>query len=232
MFKRLVMPAILLVVAFFGYSYWKHGSIDFRVNIGAKQVTSDIADQAKRGIPAAEFIEGQHWERLEEPLFVTKENVTMLFSYACVHCARLEEAYEDFAYIGSKPEMAYVPAPWGRNRVEAMRYYALEHLGHEALHPEYLKARHAGFRKFPGDEMFFVRMGFPQLAEVFNKTYQRQSFAEKFHRDRQVVQALTPHMNATPAIAVSGKYRVMIENITSGYDEIVAVSDWLMATQP
>jgi thiol:disulfide interchange protein DsbA len=180
---------------------------------------------------AQEFREGEHYQRVGNPVAMPDDQVVVTdgFGYPCPACRRFLP-YMD-SYMADLPDyvtvehMPIVLQPgWD---LYARAYYTAEVMGiAEETHEPMFKALHderRQFRSFEDIADFYADYGVS--AETFLNTSQSFAVDARMRQNRNDVR--TYGIRGTPAVVVQGKWRVSPNGLGS-YDQMIAVIDHLV----
>lgn len=160
---------------------------------------------------AAQFEEGKHYLKL--PIAVetddpSKIEVVEVFSYACIHCYRLEPTLETWKQtLPADVDFRRLPLVSSRLEDLAKAFYAAESLGvQKQLHMAIFEAIHEhGIDMTRRD---YLRRWFEREAQVgedaFNEAF--DSFGVQGRVRQADAQARSYRISATPTIVVNGRY--------------------------
>ncbi len=187
--------------------------------------------------PAAPFEEGKHYFKIETPEGyrpIDGVKVTEVFSYLCSHCASFEPYIENWhAKQPESVEFDRIPVEFGRAiwSLYARAYVTASVLGIEDVaHKPMMDALWKDKRQMRSMEElaeFYSQFGVD--AEKFVAT--SKSFAVDMRMKREQQQVREAGVNGTPSMIVNGKYRVSAGGAVSGFDQILAVVDYLVAQE-
>ena len=188
--------------------------------------------------PAAEpqYQEGVHYARLPVPVDTNSPDrieVVEVFSYACVHCYRLDPILED--WIGKLPEdVAFLRVPAIFNQTWALLawlFYAAEALGvQEQVHAPIFDATHRrgqDLRNLESAEKLFE-----QEAGVSPEDFRKALNSFDVHnRLRQAdAKGRAYRLTGVPSLIVNGKYRIETE-MASTQAGMLKIADFLIAQE-
>ena len=184
--------------------------------------------------PAGEFVEGEHYFLLENPVRVRGDSIEVLeyFSYACPHCYNLEpdlkawtEANADTIRVVRSP--LYANPLWAHF---ARTYFAFEELGViEDNHYAFFAALHDGGLNLITPEAVAGWIdGRGTTSEDFHKAYESAAVDRKMRQaDRRQRQM---QIASVPALIVHGKYLVRGTR-SIGLNRMLAVVDYLIGLE-
>lgn len=172
---------------------------------------------AKVGVTAAaaaDFVEGTHYVRLDEPLPTqdkSKIEVVEFFWYGCVHCFHFEPALR--AWASRQPDDVYMrgsPALWNKTMgLHAQAFYTAQALGVlDKLHEPLFAALNVEPKVKLNDESsiqkFFAKYGVDKAD--FSKAF--NSFGVASQVKQADARARSTGIEGTPELLVNGKYRI------------------------
>ena len=160
----------------------------------------------------SQFIEGRDYTLLEKPRRIRGERIELIefFSYACVHCYRLEPILKDWI-PSQKDEIEFVQIPavmssyWS---ILGKHYYTLKRLEKlDSHHIGIFNAIHSSGRIFDSEEKLFdfvktTNLEFGAYEEIF------RSIEVKSDIQRASQMARRLKISAVPTFVVQGKYVV------------------------
>ena len=160
----------------------------------------------------SQFIEGRDYTLLEKPRRIRGERIELIefFSYACVHCYRLEPILEDWI-PNQKDEIEFVQIPavmssyWS---ILGKHYYTLKRLEKlDSHHIGIFNAIHSSGRIFDSEEKLF---DFVKTTNIefgsYEETYRSIEVKSDIQRANQMARRLK--IAAVPTFVVQGKYVV------------------------
>ena len=192
--------------------------------------------EAQNASPAAQYQEGIHYARLPVPVETERPDRIELveaFSYACIHCYRLDPALEE--WIGKLPEdVAFlrVPAIFNPTWAQLARlFYAAEALGvQEQVHGPIFDALHlhgVDLRKPElAAELFQREAGV--APEDFRKTL--ESFGLHNRLRQADAKGRAYRLTGVPTLIVNGKYRIETE-MANNQAAMLKIADFLIAQE-
>ena len=159
-----------------------------------------------------------------------KIEVLEFFWFGCPHCYNFEPVLDPWIKkLPKDVQFRRVPAMFNEEYAQGARaYYALEAIGEEQrLHKALFEAVHTGARLRVADEAALTEWLAKQGVDTkkFAAAYRSFSVEGKLKRAVQLTQAYK--IEGVPAMAVSGKYVVITDNIKS-FDQMVGVADFLI----
>ena len=159
-----------------------------------------------------------------------KIEVIEFFWYGCPHCYNFEPVLDSWVKkLPKDVQFRRVPAIFNEEWAQSARaYYALEAIGEgQRLHKPLFDAVHTGARLKVANEAALTEWLGKQGVDTkkFAAAYRSFSVEGKIKRAAQITQAYK--IEGVPAMAVSGKYVVITDNIKS-FDHMVAIADYLI----
>ena len=163
---------------------------------------------------AADFEEGKHYFRIEEPQTLTKPTgrveVVEVFSYACGACAMFQPELDKWrATAPAEAAFSYLPAAWNANwEAFARAYYAADALGLQTRsHRAVFKALHndrVPLRTIDDIANWYTKFGVTR--EQFMQAYSSPETDAKIAKSKAMVPGW--QVDSTPTLVVAGKWRV------------------------
>ena len=160
----------------------------------------------------SQFIEGRDYTLLEKPRRIRGERIELIefFSYACVHCYRLEPILKDWI-PNQQDEIEFVQIPavmssyWS---ILGKHYYTLKRLEKlDSHHIGIFNAIHSSGRIFDSEEKLF---DFVKTTNIefgsYEETYRSIEVKSDIQRANQMARRLK--IAAVPTFVVQGKYVV------------------------
>ena len=178
------------------------------------------------------FIEGQHYQKIEEPVRTRdskKVEVVELFWYGCPHCFKLEPALN--RWIKDMPEeVDFFRSPAIFNpvwKLHAQAYYTGEALQvTDKTHEAVFHALHKEKKKLKDKAAlasFYADHGVKKAD--FEKTF--DSFGVRSQVKQAEARAANYGIRGVPAVVVNGKYRVSVQSAGSE-KKLFEVVDYLI----
>ena len=178
------------------------------------------------------YIEGTHYERLEEPVRTadpSRIEVVELFWYGCTHCYHFEPLLAKWRpTIGKDVDFHRSPAMWNKlMAVHAQAYYAAETLGVlEKLNQPLFDALNVNRKRLETEDEIaeiFVANGVKDadFHKVFNSFGVQSKVKQADARQRSY------KTTGTPEIIVNGKYRVSAR-LAGSPEAMLKVVDFLV----
>lgn len=182
---------------------------------------------------AANYEEGRNYQPIipAQPTETKgKIEVVELFWYGCPHCYRFQPYME--RWLKQKPadvEYRRMPVILGENwALLAKAYYTAEILGIvDRLHQPLFDAIHAQKRRIDTEERlmeFFAEQGVSN--EDFRKAYNSFAVDAKVRRSREMGRRY--QTQATPSVAINGKYILNPDNADGNFNTMIKVMDYLI----
>lgn len=191
---------------------------------------------AQNASPPPQYQEGTHYARLPVPMDTESPGrieLVEVFSYACVHCYRLDPALED--WVGKLPEdVAFLRVPAIFNPTWALfarLFYAAEALGvQEQVHGPIFEAIHLrglDLRKPElAAELFQREAGVPP--EDFRKAL--ESFGVHNRMRQADAKGRAYRLTGVPTLIVNGKYLIETE-MANSQAAMLKIADFLIARE-
>lgn len=182
--------------------------------------------------PAAEFLEGQHYKVLEQPVRTAdpgKIEVAEVFSYHCGHCFSFEPMLHAWEKkLAPDTYLVQTHAMWNPQMEPLIRgYYTSVVLKiKDKTHMPVFNAMHLENKTFAKPEdwaNFFVAFGVP--AEKTLSTY--KSFGVDSMVKQAEARARSYKVTGTPEMVVDGKYHISAR-LAGGQPEMLKVADYLI----
>lgn len=184
---------------------------------------------------AAEYIEGQHYLRLDPPVAPIEESeaaheVVELFWYGCSHCFDFEPYLEDW-HAKSQDKVTFIRIPAIFNKrweQHARAFYALELMGElESAHKLIFEGIHAqgrALRDIDTIARFLAANGVDE--EKFRENFNSFAIETKIARAKQLLQQY--QVTGVPTMIVDGKFKVSAST-AGGYEQAIEVVEKLTA---
>ena len=160
----------------------------------------------------SQFIEGRDYTLLEKPRRIRGEKIELIefFSYACVHCYKLEPILEDWI-PNQKDEIEFIQIPavmsnyWS---ILGKHYYTLKRLEKlDSNHIAIFNAIHSSGRIFDSEEKLFDFVKTTNIEfDSYEETYGSIEVKSDIQRASQMARRLK--IAAVPTFVVNGKYVV------------------------
>ena len=187
----------------------------FRAVAGAFASVMFALSVAVAPVSAAEFVEGEHYERLAIPVetgLEDKVQVLEVFSYACIHCYNFDPTLEAWAESQDAEVVVFdrVPAIFNKDwELLALAYYTAETLGvRPAVHTPIFRGVHDERKDLRQPDLLAAL--FAEHAQVskedFNAAY--NSFSVRSQVQQAKARTRAYRVTGVPTLIVNGKYRV------------------------
>ena len=184
------------------------------------------------GSGAAEFEEGTHYRELPiavETLAPGKVEVVEVFSYACIHCYRLEPVLSVWRRtLPEDVEFRRLPLVTARLLPLAQAYFTAETLGVvEGVHLALFEAIHD--HGIDMTQPQYIRRLFEREAQVGQEDFQRvfDSFGIRSRVRQADAQGRAYRVMATPTLVVNGRYIAEVP-AGGGMEGMFRVVDYLV----
>jgi thiol:disulfide interchange protein DsbA len=184
---------------------------------------------------AADYVEGEHYVKLDTPIPTTvkgKIEVFEFFWYGCGHCATFEPMLHEWQKtIAADTVLTGSPAMWNQSMaLHAKAFYTAKVLKELAtLHPKFFAALTTNPRSLMSEsdiKNFFVSNG--TSAESFDKAF--NSFGVNSLVKQADARARGAQIEGTPEMNVNGRYRVSARMAGSQAD-MLKVVDFLVSKE-
>jgi thiol:disulfide interchange protein DsbA len=184
---------------------------------------------------AAEYVEGQHYLRLDPPVAPIEESeatheVVELFWYGCSHCFDFEPYLQDWHEKGhANVNFVRIPAIFNKRwEQHARAFYALELMGElESAHKLIFEGIHAqgrALRDVDSIARFLAANGIDE--EKFRENFNSFAIETKIARAKQLLQQY--QVTGVPTMIVDGKFKVTAST-AGGYQQAIEVVEKLTA---
>lgn len=158
--------------------------------------------------PLGEFVEGEHYQLIEEPRRIRSDKIEVIefFSYACIHCYRLDpDLVKWVEQQGDRVEFQRIPAIasdyW---RLLGRNYYTLEQLDQlDQHHMAFFRSIHDARASFANSEALIAHFN---DIEGYEDTFRSREVSAKIALADQMARRMK--VAAVPAIVIQGKYLV------------------------
>jgi protein dithiol oxidoreductase (disulfide-forming) len=185
-------------------------------------------------VAQTQYIEGTHYKRSTKPQPTEtgdKLEVLEFFSFACVHCSRLEPHLQTWHKKAPadvqlrRIPVSFYPA-W---KPFARAYYALDALGEaERLAPVVFDAIHREGKKLADPETFYAWAATQSLdAARLKSAYEGFAVDAKLRRADQLTR--TYQIENVPSVIVEGGTLILADRLKGELAEVPAVLDFLLA---
>lgn len=194
-----------------------------------------VAIAAVSTVNAAEYIEGQHYLRLDPPVAPLEEaetthEVVELFWYGCSHCFDFEPHLDDWqSKSADNVNFIRIPAIFNKRwEQHARAFYALEIMGElESAHKLIFEGIHAqgrALRDLDSIARFLAINGVDE--SQFRENFSSFAVETKIARAKQLLQQY--QVTGVPTIIVDGTYKVSATT-AGGYEQTIEVIEKLTA---
>ena len=160
----------------------------------------------------SEIIEGRDYTLLEKPRRIRGEKIEVIefFSYACVHCYRLEPILKDWlSNQQDKIEFVQIPAVMNEYwKVLGKHYFTLQRLGKlDSHHMDIFNAIHSSGKIFDSEKRLFDFIKTTAIEfDSYEKTFRSIEVQSDLQKANQMAKRLK--IAAVPTLVVQGKYLV------------------------
>ena len=160
----------------------------------------------------SEIIEGRDYTLLEKPRRIRGEKIEVIefFSYACVHCYRLEPILKDWlSNQQDKIEFVQIPAVMNEYwKVLGKHYFTLQRLGKlDSHHMDIFNAIHSSGKIFNSEKRLFDFIKTTAIEfDSYEKTFRSIEVQSDLQKANQMAKRLK--IAAVPTLVVQGKYLV------------------------
>ncbi len=200
----------------------------FKLSIGAALLLVCGLLHAQTG----PFQEGVHYFEIDQaPVQRDSVEVTEAFSYLCTHCATFEPYMQ--SWKGRMPEnvvLKRISVGFGRRAWElyARGYVTATLMGiEEPSHPAMMDAiwkENRQMRSLADLAEFYAQFGVDK--DAFIATAQSFNVDTQMRREQRQIQIYG--VTGTPSMIVNGRYRVSSSQQVRGFEEMLAVVDYLV----
>lgn len=203
-----------------------------------------------RAAPAQQWVEGTNYVLLDQPQATTvpagKVEVMEIFSYACPFCDKFEPIIDQIERgLPHYAQMVFLPASFIPTEDWPMfqqAYFAAQSLGianrtHQAMYDAVWKTgqlatvdQSTNQLKHPMPSLEDAARYYSQLTGVSQQRFltAARSFGVANEMRQADAQIMAMQVPGTPCIVVDGKYRVVMESLSSPQD-VVSVVNFLVA---
>ncbi|MCC5881875.1 MAG: thiol:disulfide interchange protein DsbA/DsbL [Halomonas sp.] len=165
-------------------------------------------------LSSANLVEGQHYERLPEPVETRVEEgqieVTEAFWYGCPHCYNLQNSVKAwYDTLGDDVSVVHLPATMGGDwNTHAVKFYAAESLGIlEEAHADIFTAIHEEGRRL--NDTGSIAAFFSDYGVSEEEARQAlDAFAVKAQVNQAHARMRSMRLMGVPALIVDGRYLV------------------------
>ena len=160
----------------------------------------------------SEIIEERDYTLLEKPRRIRGEKIEVIefFSYACVHCYRLEPILKDWlSNQQDKIEFVQIPAVMNEYwKVLGKHYFTLQRLGKlDSHHMDIFNAIHSSGKIFNSEKRLFDFIKTTAIEfDSYEKTFRSIEVQSDLQKANQMAKRLK--IAAVPTLVVQGKYLV------------------------
>ncbi|MAV67758.1 MAG: hypothetical protein CMQ79_06010 [Gammaproteobacteria bacterium] len=160
----------------------------------------------------SQIIEGRDYTLLEKPRRIRGEKIEVIefFSYACVHCYRLEPILKDWlSNQQDKIEFVQIPAVMNEYwKVLGKHYFTLQRLGKlDSHHMDIFNAIHSSGKIFDSEKRLFDFIKTTAIEfDSYEKTFRSIEVQSDLQKANQMAKRLK--IAAVPTLVVQGKYLV------------------------
>lgn len=184
-------------------------------------------------LASANLVEGQHYERLPEPIETQVEadkiEVTEAFWYGCPHCYNLQNSVTEwYETLDEDVEIVHMPATMGGDwNTHAMMFYAAEALGvREEAHADIFHALHEEGQRL--DNANAIASFLSQYGVSEEEVHQAlDSFGVKAQVNQAHSRMRAMRLMAVPALLIDGRYLVTPSSAGS-LDNMPQIADALI----
>ena len=160
----------------------------------------------------SQIIEGRDYTLLEKPRRIRGEKIELIefFSYACVHCYRLEPILKDWL-SNQQDKIEFVQIPAVMNEYWAVlgkHYFTLQRLGKlDSHHMDIFNAIHSSGKIFDSEKRLFDFIKTTPIEfDSYEKTFRSVEVQSDLRKANQMARRLK--IAAVPTLVVQGKYLV------------------------
>tara|TARA_E500000075_G_C6933685_1_gene290591 strand:- start:362 stop:1060 length:699 start_codon:yes stop_codon:yes gene_type:complete len=160
----------------------------------------------------SQIVEGRDYTLVEKPRRIRDEKIELIefFSYACVHCYRLEPILKDWL-SNQQDEIAFVQIPAVMNeywKILGRHYFTLQRLGKlDTRHMDIFNAIHSSGKIFDSETKL---LDFVKTTALEFDSYEKIFRSIEVDSDLQKANQMARRMKITavPTLVVQGKYIV------------------------
>ena len=160
----------------------------------------------------SQIIEGRDYTLLEKPRRIRDEKIEVIefFSYACVHCYRLEPILKDWL-SNQQDKIEFVQIPAVMNEYWAVlgkHYFTLQRLGKlDSHHMDIFNAIHSSGKIFDSEKRLFDFIKTTAIEfDSYEKTFRSIEVQSDLRKANQMARRMK--IAAVPTLVVQGKYLV------------------------
>lgn len=203
-----------------------------RILLGALALSLSLASVAQEEAPSQSFEEGEHYEKLAEPVPTSapdKIEVVEVFAYTCGHCFNFEPLIRAWKKEQKDDvEVVQVPAMWNNAmEVYARGFYTAKALNLlDEVHMPVFTALHQEGKQFRSAEQwadFLASYGADK--EKALKTFNSFGVTSQVRQADSKVRGYK--ITGTPEMVVEGQYRVS-SRMTGSHSNMLRVVDYLV----
>lgn len=197
-------------------------------------IVSYLGIKTFEDVPLGEFVEGEHYQLLENPRRVRGDKVEVMefFSYGCVHCFNFEPMLAD--WVESKgSDINFVRTPAIANdywRILGRAYFTLDQMEVlEGKHMAMFRAIHQSRSDLSTPEAlidFIEEHGVER--DKFESTYHSTQVDSAINRADQMARRLK--VATVPTIVIQGKYQIRATR-SIGQIRMLDVMDYLVGLE-
>ena len=160
----------------------------------------------------SQIVEGRDYTLVEKPRRIRDEKIELIefFSYACVHCYRLEPILKDWlSNQQDKIEFVQIPAVMNEYwKVVGKHYFTLQRLGKlDSHHMDIFNAIHSSGKIFDSEKRLFDFIKTTAIEfDSYEKTFRSIEVQSDLQKANQMAKRLK--IAAVPTLVVQGKYLV------------------------
>mgnify|MGYP001359897488 CR=1 FL=1 len=160
----------------------------------------------------SQILEGRDYTLVEKPRRIRGEKIELIefFSYACVHCYRLEPILKDWL-SNQQDKIAFVQIPAVMNEywtILGKHYFTLQRLGKlDSNHMDIFNAIHSSGNTFDSETKLFDFVKKTDIEfDSYEKMFRSIEVESELQKSNQMARRLK--ITAVPTLVVQGKYIV------------------------
>ena len=160
----------------------------------------------------SQIVEGRDYTLVEKPRRIRDEKIELIefFSYACVHCYRLEPILKDWV-SNQQDKIAFVQIPAVMNEywtILGKHYFTLQRLGKlDSNHMDIFNAIHSSGNTFDSETKLFDFVKKTAIEfDSYEKMFRSIEVESELQKSNQMARRLK--ITAVPTLVVQGKYIV------------------------
>ena len=160
----------------------------------------------------SQILEGRDYTLVEKPRRIRGEKIELIefFSYACVHCYRLEPILKDWL-SNQQDKIAFVQIPAVMNEywtILGKHYFTLQRLGKlDSNHMDIFNAIHSSGKTFDSETKLFDFVKKTAIEfDSYEKMFRSIEVESELQKSNQMARRLK--ITAVPTLVVQGKYIV------------------------